>query len=213
MILFSIFKAENPGKSEDELCELAGIDPQLPSRWARKYGTLYLEWLDEAEDQSVLDDAKVLERVGMMQAVQPGNYQYWRDMAKSKGVIKEEVREQKITINTDFSAILLAGGSFDEARARILETHRGMGNAIGSGMAAPPRVGEPEGAGVGARPLQARPVALAHALGADGGRAEQREPLPAVPEQDTFAGSYVVLDEGEVSTSAEKSPDDGDLAF
>lgn len=125
-LLFAINKAKNPHLSDDEVCDMMAIKKSAPTEWYRKYGTHYKEWLDEALDTFGNDqEAKMLEAVGMMQALKAGNYQYWRDMARTKGVIKEEVKTQNITINTDFSAILLSG-NVQEARQRILAELRGV---------------------------------------------------------------------------------------
>lgn len=124
MILFSVHKARN--LSDDEACDKAGIDRQLPSRWATKYGSYYTDWLSEACDQDTSDDAAVLERVGMVNALQ-GNFQFWREMAKTKGVIKEEQPKAGLTLNTDFTVILQAsGGNLEAARAQLMEELRGI---------------------------------------------------------------------------------------
>lgn len=214
MILFSVVKSRHPGMSDEEACLEAQLDPQLPARWAGKYGSYYLDWIEEAIDQGVAaDDAAVLERVGMVNALQ-GNFQFWREMARTKGVIKEELPSKGITINTDFTVVLAAvGGDVHAARARLLQAARGLGDPGGSGMASPLSLGQPAGAGARAGELQARPVEMAHALGANRGRAEQGPAIPAVSKQAAFASTYVVLDEGEVPTGAEEPPDDSDLAL
>lgn len=128
MILYSIHKAK--GLSDAEACLAAEIDPQLPGRWATKYGTYYTEWLSEACDQGVMDDAAVLERVGMVNALQ-GNYQFWRDMARTKGVIKEEQPKASLTINTDFRVIMTAsGGDLEALRAKMMEELLGIKQAL-----------------------------------------------------------------------------------
>lgn len=204
MILYSVKKAKNPHLSDGEACDLAGIDRQLPSRWLAKYGHHYREWIEEALDHDSADDAEVLERVGMVNAVQ-GNYQFWRDMARQKGVIKEEVKEVKISINTDFSALLNGvNGDIVEARKRILLKARGVVVPGGPGMAAAAGVGEYPGAGDGAGELQERPLEMANALGTDRGRSERDQPLPALSERPAFASAYRVLDEGEVPPGAEE---------
>lgn len=218
MILYSIHRAKNQGLSDREVCIKAGIDEQLPMRWKVKYGTYFIDWLEEAIDQEGGDDAAVLERVGMMQAVQGGNFQYWREMARTKGVIKDELPKASLTINTDFTVIMQAtGGNLDAARQQLLSAARGLAIPDGSRVVIPIVIGNEQGKhsgeGAGASPLQARPVEMANALGTDRGRPEQGAPIPAVPQQATFAGSYAILDEGEVSSSPEESPDDLHLAF
>lgn len=214
MILYSIHKARNPGLSDQEVCDRAGVDPQNPMRWKVKYGTYFIDWLEEACDQEVGDDAAVLERVGMIQAVQGGNFQYWREMARTKGVIKEEQPKAALTINTDFTVIMQAtGGNLDAVRNQLLLAARGVVELQGSGVAAPDHGREHQGAGARARDVQARPVEMAHALGANRGRPEQGAPLSTLPEQAAFASSYEVLDEGEVSAGAQESADDSDLAL
>lgn len=217
MILFSIERAKNPGLSNKEVCEKIGLDPQLPMRWAVKYGTHYTDWIEEAIDQASDDDAAVLERVGMVNALQ-GNFQFWREMARTKGVIKEDDKPKNLTINTDFTVIMQGvGGNLDAARDKLLQAARGLGDAHRSGVALPHNLSHQPNdiarQGAGAGQVQGESLALADALGTDGGRSEQRTPVPAVPQQATFASAYRVLDEGEVSAGSEEPPADRDLAL
>lgn len=208
MILYAIKKAKNQHLCDSEVCGLAKIDPQLPNRWEVKYGSYFRDWLEEAMDMEVEDEAEVLHAVGMMQAVRPGNFQYWREMARTKGVIKEEQPKIGLTLNTDFTVVMAAvGGDFNAARARILQDLRGVGDAGGSRVALPLEpgyAGGDPGPGAGTSQVQERPVALAHALGANGGRAEHREPVSAVPESHSFTSTYEVLDDGEILVGAEE---------
>lgn len=204
MILYSIEKAKNPGLSDSEVCALAGIDPQLPMRWRVKYHTYFTNWLEEAVDQDSGNDAAILERVGMVNALQ-GNFSFWKEMARSKGVIKDEEPKRGITVNTDFRVIMMASnGDLDAVRNQLLQATRGVGHEGGSGVALPDSKRERASPGSGAGQMQAGPLALDNALGPDGGRPERREPVPAVPKQATFAGSYSVLDEGEVPPDSEE---------
>lgn len=214
MILYGIYKGRLPGLSDGEICDKAKIDRQLPMRWRVKYQTYFTDWLEEVIEQESGDDALVLERFGMMQALQPGNYQYFRDMAKTKGVIKEEQPKAGLTINTDFTVIMTAaGGNLDAVRHQLLQAARGLADTGGSRVVESHRLGEPESKGDRTSDVQAEPVEVVDALGPDGGRSEQGEPIPAVPKQAAFASAYRVLDEGEISSGAEESSDDGDLAF
>lgn len=217
MILYSIHKSRNQHLSDSEVCAKAGLDPQLPNRWAVKYGSLYMDWLGEAMELETGDDALVLERFGMMQALQPGNFQYFREMAKTKGVIKDEAPKASLTLNTDFNVILLAtGGDLNAARAQLLQAARGLAIPGGPAMALPAlgaerQPGSDQGAGNRAGHLQGGPLEVSDALGSDGGRPEQGEPVPALSRRPAFASSYRVLDEGEIPASAEESSDDGNL--
>lgn len=187
MLLFAMKKAEFPGLGDGEVSERAGIDPQLPGRWAKKYGTLYLEWLEEFCEQTPFgQDAALLERVGMVQAIQSNNFSYWKEMAKVKGVIKEEAAPTHLTINTDFSAVFI--GDFNDARRKILEAYRGVVNPGGSRVVDAPVERLEDGAqgpGAGTSPLQAGSVEVAHPLGEDRGHPEQGIPVPAVPRKST----------------------------
>jgi len=189
MQLFAIKKSESPGLGDGDIAKEMNIDPQLPRRWAERYGRHYLEWLEEYVESNVTgNEALVLERVGMVQAVQRNNYSFWRDMAKKHGVIKEEVKDTThITINTDFSHIFV-GADFNDARRKILDAYRGLGNKTGPGVVdvAHERLQICEGredSGVGS--MQDGPVEVVNPLGEDRGHAEQGEPVPAVPRKST----------------------------
>lgn len=212
MILYSIYKGRNPAKTEQEVCELAGLDSQLPGRWSRKYGSYYTDWLDEAIDGECGQDAAlVLERVGMIQATQKGNYQYWRDLARKHGVIQDEVKPAQITINTDFTAIL-AMGDLNAARTRILQELRGVGIPAGSRVVDVTPVGEHKGPGTRASEVQGRSMALPNSLGSNRGRPEQGSSLPALSQQDTSPSAYDILDEGAVPSDPQIPPVDHHMA-
>ena len=82
MILYSIMRAKNPGADNAEVCRQAGCAPDMPGRWAGKYGSHFTNWLEEALDAQVDDDAAVLERIGMIEASQ-GNFTFWKEMART----------------------------------------------------------------------------------------------------------------------------------
>lgn len=169
---------------------------------------MYLDWLDSAVDgECGQEDAAVLERVGMINATQKGGYSYWKDMARKHGVIKDEVKETKVTINTDFTAIL-AMGDLDAARRRILQELRGVEFEGGSGVVDVTPIRELEGARSGTSQVQEGSMVLAHPLGSDRGRSEQGASLPALSQQDSPASSYSILDEGNLSAGTQESPDD-----
>lgn len=131
MVLYSINRAKNPGLSSAEVCRMTKIDPGLPGKWAAKYGTHFTNWLEEALDAQTDDDAAVLERVGMIQAVQSGNFQFWREMARAKGVIKDEQPKKGLTINTDFTVIMQeSGGNLELARQKMLAAVRGHAQPV-----------------------------------------------------------------------------------
>lgn len=125
MILFANEKAKNLTRGDPDIAREAGIDPSLPGGWARKYGSYYLTWLEEFIEASAFSkQAEVLEAVGMIHATQ-GSYSFWKDMARKHGVIADEIKQQNITINTDFSQILL-GNSAEAARDIILAEVMGI---------------------------------------------------------------------------------------
>ena len=184
MVQYSLYKAEMPGAGCAEVCAAAGIESQNPARWASKYGSHFLSWLEEAVEHCGIDDARVLYRVGLAQAMQPGNYQYFRDFARTLGIIKEEVKAQNITINTDFSMILAAcGGDLERARSELLQKARGVvipgrpGLALSSDER---QQGSDSSQGDRAGIMQVEPVAMDDPLGTDGGRPAERASVPAV---------------------------------
>lgn len=131
MILYSINLGKNPGLTSAEVCRLTKIDPGLPGKWAAKYGTYFLNWLEEAKDAQTDDDAAVLERVGMIRAVQAGGFSFWKEMARAKGVIKDEQPKKGLTINTDFTVIMQeSGGNLELARQKMLAAVRGHAQPV-----------------------------------------------------------------------------------
>lgn len=204
MWIFARFKALEPGLTDEEIAKKCDFSHSIIYTWKKKYGPHFASWLEEAVDMfSNEHGAAMLEAVGMAQALQPNNFQYWREMARTKGVIKDEVKTQNITINTDFSAII-AGGDFDDARRRLLSEIRGVGYTREPRVVDVTPPGQREGSGDRAGQVQGEPVALADPLGDDGGRAERRASLPAVPEQGPSPGVDPVLVKRAVPTGAEK---------
>lgn len=171
MFLFAMEKAKAPGEGDGELAKRAGIPSGSPRKWAQKYGSLYLEWLDEfVEATHFSRQAEVLEAVGMVNATQ-GDHKFWKDMAKKHGVISEETKDIRVTINTDFN-VILAQGDLADARRRILQEVRGLGNEGEPGVVdiTPSEdTSSPESTGGGAGNLQGRPMALPTPLGRNRG--------------------------------------------
>jgi hypothetical protein len=208
MWAFAIAKSKMPEASIEDIATEAGISAKTFYEWRKKYSRHFLEWLEDAVDsQHFGKEAALLEQIGMMQAMQPGNYQYWRDMARKHGVIADEVKSQNITINTDFSIISL-GGDIEEKRRRLLSQVFGLANGGGTPLAGTPALehqGSHSGAGNRASSVSERPVEVLDPLGADRGHSEQGISLPTVPEQDPPSSADPRLDEGAVLIGAEKS--------
>lgn len=206
MVLFAIEKAKAPGEGDPELARRAGISPSQPAAWAKKYGTMYLAWLEEFIEASHFSrQAEVLEAVGMIHATQ-GQYAYWKDLAKKHGVIADEVKEVRVTLNTDFN-IVLAQGDLADARRRILQEVRGLGEPGKPRVVdvTPPKdTTSPEGAGSGAGDMQGRSVALPPPLVRDGGQPERGTPVPAVSKRDTPPGTNKVLAKRAVPSRTKK---------
>jgi len=195
-ILFAMCKAKNAHMTDSEVAHEVGITPQAVSRWRCDYGSSFSGWLEEMIDQYAPDkDAELLHAVGMVHAVQ-GNYNFWKDMAKSKGVIKEDSKPMHITINTDFSHISI--GDFHEERARLLSELRGVGKSGKSRVAEPVTIehqGGSESKGDRTSEVQDRSMALANPLGSNRGRARTRQPVPALSQQATSSDSDSLLAE------------------
>jgi hypothetical protein len=188
MILYAITASKHPHLVEDELCDLIGIHRRSVKRWKELYDSpeqkknYFSDWLEEFVDANTnIDEHKkaVLEAVGMINATQ-GNFQFWREMARTQGVIKEEPKNTSITINTDFSQIAI-GADFDEARRKMLENLRGVVVEGRPRVANDPKPGEREGSGVGASEMQDRSLVLPDTLGTNRRRSTEREHFSAVP--------------------------------
>jgi len=182
MMLYAMCKAKNPTWSDPEIASELGFGTSTIGSWKR-YGSAFTSWLEEFIDQHAPDkEAELLHAVGMVEALQ-GNYNFWKDLAKSKGVIKDEAKTFNLTINTDMSHIAI--GDFNEQRARLLSELRGVG------ISGKPRVAEPvtiehssssKGPGDRASEVQDRQVALVDSLGSDRGFTRKRKPVPTVSE-------------------------------
>ena len=193
MIIYAICLAKNPLWTDAEVSRETGITPVSISRW-RKYGSAFTEWLEEFLDQHAPDkEAELLEAVGMVNAIQ-GNYNFWKDMAKARGVIKEDSRSLTINLNTDFSHISL--GDFDEQRARLLSELRGVGVSGKSRVAEPLTIehqGSDKSSGDRVGEVQNGSLALANPLGSNRGRRRAGQPVPALSQQAASSDSDPLL--------------------
>ncbi len=194
-MLYAMCKAKNPTWSDPEIAKELGFGSATIGSWKR-YGSAFTSWLEEFIDQHAPDkEAELLHAVGMVEALQ-GNYNFWKDLAKSKGVIKEDTKNLTINLNTDFSHISI--GDFNEQRARILSELRGVGVSGKSGVAEPVTIehqGSNKGPGNRAGKVQGRPMAFLDTLGTDRGRNGTAESVPAVSEQEASTGGDSLLAE------------------
>lgn len=211
MILFLAEKGKNPHMTDEEVLEKLGIDTHSARRWELKYGHHYTDWYEEMLDQHLdSSDQRVLDMVGMVEAVQ-GNFNFWKEMSKIRGLIKEDTKEIKITLNTDFSKF--EGMSFEDYRRGILESTRGVEYSPRPGLAQRAGVGQRQGPGVRTIPVQARSMEIPDPLGEDRGRPERDGPIPALSERTTPIRPNTVLAAISTPSSTEEPSDDGDLAF
>jgi len=168
MILYAICKAKNPSWTDAEIAADCGFNDATVYHWKTKYGSYFSSWLEEMIDCQAPDkEAEMLHAVGMIHALQ-GSFQHWKEMAKTKGVIKEDQKPLTVNINTDFSHIAI--GNFDEERARILSSLRGVGRSSKPGVAGTPAIDitpSNKSEGGGASEVQDGSMALANSLGSD----------------------------------------------
>lgn len=208
MILFAAAKARNPDMSDLEIFNELGTKTNLHKQWVKRYGEHYQNWLEEFVDGQTYRKSELLEIVGMSQAIQPGNYQYWRDMAKTHGVIRDEPKTSTtINVNTDFSQVHNGTESFEDARRRLLSELRGVdykgGSRVVDAVGIPIPTGR-EGEGDRACRMQEEPLAMANPLGEDRGCSEQGVPIPAIPERPTPTSDDPLLGKRTKPTRAKK---------
>jgi len=181
MLLYAITWAQDLTRIENEVCDKIGIHRRSIKRWKELYDTpkqarnYFSNWLEETvEALANTDEQKkaVLEAVGMIEATQ-GKYQFWRDMSRTYGAIKEETKATSITINTDFSQIAI-GANFDEARRKILRDATGVELPRGTPVAPTlePRQ-EHKGDGDGASGLQSITLEVPNPLDSNGKRSKR----------------------------------------
>ncbi len=197
MILYAITASKHPTLVEDELCDLIGIHRRSIKRWKELYDrpkqdkNYFSDWLEEFTDANTnVDEQKkaVLEAVGMINATQ-GNFQFWREMARTQGVIKEEPKNTSITINTDFSQIAI-GANFDEARRALLRSTQGVELPRTAPVAPVIEHQQPQGVGSGASGVQEEPVAVHDTLGSNRGHAKRGRSVPIVPSKKAPSNSH-----------------------
>ncbi len=220
MVLFATYKAKRPTETEEEVLASMNCGTDLHKKWSKQYGTHYTGWLEEMIDQHSQDGKyDILEAVGMVKAVQ-GSFQHWKEMAKVHGLIKEEVKNVSVTINTDFSKF--KGLDFEEYRRRILESTRGVDYAPRYRVADDPVIakftgvpdsGSNSGPGGGTVPVQSEPVEVPNALGKDRGCGAAREAVSAVPVGPSLIRADTILAGIPVAAHSKESSDDSDMAF
>lgn len=171
---------------------MLGLHVRTIKRWKELYDepkaeeNYFSRWLEEAIDiHAATDDHKktILEAVGMVNAVN-GNFQFWREMARTQGVIKEEPKNTSITINTDFSQIAI-GANFDEARRQILRDATGVELPRGTTVAPTLELRqEHKSDGDGTSGLQGIPLEVPNPLDSNGKRAKRSSAVSILPPKD-----------------------------
>lgn len=197
MLLYAITWAKDLTRVEDEVCDAIGIHRRSIKRWKELYDqpkqqrNYFSEWLeDTVESLANTDEQKksILEAVGMIEATQ-GGYQFWRDMSRTYGAIKEEVKSTSITINTDFSQIAI-GANFDEARRALLKSTQGVELPRTAPVAPIIEHQQPQGVGGGTGGVQEEPVAVLDPLATNGRYAKRGRAVPIIPSKKTPSDSH-----------------------
>lgn len=184
MIIWAQYKCANMHLSEKEVSQGIGIQHSTFKGWEEKYTPHFQIWLEESYDQfSDYNDKKVslLEAVGMVEALQ-GNFQYWKEMSRTYGVIKDEAKNDiKLNFIGDFSRLL--DKDLDNAQDRLLSELSSVAVPKGQRMVKSSTEGNSGGLGDRISQMQEECVVLPDSLDSDGGCSEQGSSIPALPEQ------------------------------
>lgn len=148
-VVLAFNKAENSGKSNQDIIEACGVNPAEFSSWHNDYiirdydkeGNLksarnyFKEWLDEALEIKSGEERAILRLVGMQKAI-GGDFQFWKEMSRTHGAITQETVEHNhhiipFNLGKDNATI----EDLQSAKKKLMDAHRGVGNDGGTGMA------------------------------------------------------------------------------
>lgn len=137
---------KNQGKSTEEILEQCGVTESEWKRWwsegkflEEKEGrtverNYFEEWWDSALQIKSGEEREMLRQVGLQKALD-GNFNFWKEMARTYGSVTEEPAEgpkKAIPFNLPTNA---TPEQLRDARQKLLESHRAVDDSAGSGMA------------------------------------------------------------------------------
>lgn len=153
----------NEKKSDSELLKELGISKGAIQRWMNEYDPHYSQWLYWFMENLRAPIRDALAGIGLDRAMR-GEYNFWKDMARTHGAISSDKQEIKLTVSRGVDE--LASLTPEQLEA---EQHRLIGELTGTSVAPPPEAEGPESSVLGTSPLQEGPVALPLPVGSDGG--------------------------------------------
>ncbi len=91
-------KPEHKGKSDEEVARSMGANESYVKYWANRYGEHFLDWYEIELERAISPIKALLHAVGIEKALE-GDFQYWKELSRTWGVISAEQVEQKISVS------------------------------------------------------------------------------------------------------------------
>lgn len=182
MRLWVVARADRQHKdsSDEALLRRLKWKSTLITDWKRWFDPGFSEWYADAIYAQGSPLRSLLEQIGRENAYK-GDYNFWRDLARTHGVISNETVEHKINIGQFTKGLENLSDAELEKRANsMLSASRGVENQGTIDLAGTIDIGGQAGDGDRVGEMQEKPVVLAEPRG-DGKPKEPREPGPAVP--------------------------------
>lgn len=175
-------KPENLGLENKIILQRVGLSEAMINSWTHQYGEHFTEWLHDALETFAQPIQNSLAGVGYLEAMRggPQGFPYWKELARTYGVIKNEAIDVNIVSDKARKLNDLTPEQLEQERSALLASLREMEDEGGSGMAQATEERQPGSTGHGDSPRQEGPVGLDNAMGDDGGHTQQDPALSAV---------------------------------
>lgn len=147
-LVVAVNRAENCHKSHDQLLKECRIKNCEWERWTNEYviheygkdgeiaasKNYFLEWWENAIEIRSQEERELLRQVGLERALQ-GDHKFWIEMSKTYGAVSQGLQDTKrksIPFNLANDA---TPDQIAEARQKLLESQRALGDGGGTGLA------------------------------------------------------------------------------
>ena len=182
MLNFAMHRAQakNIDKTNEEILKSLDLSISLVETWDKQYGDYFRDFLVEALETFGQPLKESLHNLGWKMAM-GGDFQFWKAMATTHGVVKNEVVEVNVIARATKKLEDMSEGELLEHQKQlqaqlsgddsdlpaVSEEHSGDGE-----MVAAPSGGEPRSDSNRDKPLQERPLEIPDALVQDRGRSQ-----------------------------------------
>ncbi len=144
-----------------DILKEVGWKRDLVNDWFEKHGDLFMEWLEDAMMVASRPIKDLLTQVGNERAMGADGFQYWKELARTHGVISAEKTETELSVGALTRGLdKLTPAELSQRANAMLSQARTLEHSDNASLAGAVDDERPRGDSDGAGALQVRPVAL-----------------------------------------------------